>query len=202
MTPGVLVFFAVPALGAAVALVYGIVWLSSRATRASLAARYPLPLLTWIIALPMTLYAGAAVLMGVAFQPTFDSGASSGSALRSLEQLVLPVLGLATVVLGVLVIVMGHLRSRRGPWPRFAMLSVAAVPIAGVLYGTAAFIMVGDAVSGFVGMVLAVGSIANALLARPTQEARQARRDARRTAASAAVTTELPSPPPPSTPPL
>jgi hypothetical protein len=204
MSSGVLVFFAVPAVAAVVALVYGIVWLSTSTStpRASLAARYPLPVITWIIALPMTVLAGAAAFFGTLF--AFDGGATGyvdgfepGTAQQLVEQFAMPVLGLGGFTLGVLVIVMAHLRPRRGPWPRYAMLGVAAVPIAAVLYGSAMFIRAGDMDSGLLAAGLALGSIANALLARPAQDERQARRDARRTAASAAVTTELPPPPPP-----
>lgn len=200
MTLGVGVFVVAPVLAAAVALIFGIAWLAAPASRGSLVERYPLPVLTWVIATVPTVLAGAAVVFGAAF--AVDGGiAEAGSSRPSgvwnpVEQYAMPVLGLLGLVLGVLVIVMGHLRPRRGPWPRFAMLSVAAVPIAGVLYAAAMLLVQPDVVGGFMAMTLALGSIANALLARPAQDVRQARRDARRASASA-VTTELPPPPPP-----
>ena len=208
MTPGMLIFFAAPVVGAVVALAFGIAWLSAPDSRAAVTARYPLPVVTWIIAAPMTLYAGAATFFGILF--AVDLGATGyvdgfepGPVQRLIDQFALPVLGLLSLVLGVLVIVMAHLRPRRGPWPRFAMLGVGAVPIALVLYGATAFMRLGDVLTVLLAAALALGSIANALLARPAQEARQAlkaQRNARGAGASAATTTELPpsaAPPPP-----
>ena len=202
MTSPLVVLVAVPVLAALVPIGFGVWWLAAPASRPMLVARYPLPVLTWIIALPFTLLAGAGMLFGLSIAadggaPGFVDGTRPSTLTQILESYLVPVLGLLGLVLGAIVIVMGHLRPRRGPWPRFAMLAVAAVPILVLAYGAVTMTFSSEPIFGVAIAVVVLGSTVNALLAGATQAARQERRNAAANGASAAL---APPPSPPASP--
>lgn len=175
-----LVVFAVPAITGLVALVYSGIWLLRPDDRDDVARRYPLRLLTWLMAVPGGLASAAAAFFGIGF--ALDGGFDGAFLADVVGRFAMPALGLVGMASAIGVIVVAHRvaspQRRSRPW---LMLAFAGAPILLVLVITAASLGA-EPVGALSGLVLALGATANALMA----------------VASAAV----PTTPPPLTPPL
>lgn len=158
-------FLVVPVTAAVAALVYGAMWLGMRDSRYGVAYRYPLRLLTWLMAFPAALASAAAVFFGVMF--AWPRGETDGTFIygNSVESLIMPGLGLIGTAVSIAVIILAHgvaaLDRRSRPW----LIVILSMPPILVVMFVSLLGMAEAEVFGLAGLAFSLGATANALMA-------------------------------------